>query len=251
MSTGISDISSNNMDNLSINTDVTSINTENASNISTILKRIRSPSIPLENRVNDDILLEAGLDEAGRGCLSGPVFTACVILPDSFPDNVYMKIKDSKKLSKKARNELRQYIEQYAISYSVDKADVDEIDSKNILHATIASMHRAISNLKVKPEYLAVDGNYWKPYRDNGEIIPHILVKGGDNKYRNIAAASILAKTYHDDYIENLLETEKELCRYDWANNMCYGTKSHIEAIEKYGISKYHRKTFGICKEFA
>jgi ribonuclease HII len=203
-------------------------------------------------RVNDDIPLEAGVDEAGRGCLSGRVYVGCVILPDEFPDEKYKLIRDSKTLSIKQRDEMRKYIEEHAVSYSVAYAEVEEIDSINILKATINTMHRAIRGMRVQPEYLAIDGDRFKAYyTDSGEIIPHMLVTGGDNKYRNIAAASILAKTYHDEYVKKLLENEPDLKKYGWGTNMCYGTASHIKAIKEHGISRYHRKTFGICKTYA
>jgi ribonuclease HII len=205
-------------------------------------------------RINDDILLEAGVDEAGRGCLAGRVYVGCVILPDEdkFPDDKYKLIRDSKTLSAKQRDEMRKYIETYAISYNVSYAEVAEIDSINILKATMNTMHRAISGLSVEPEYIAVDGDRFKMYRkDNGEVIPHMLVTGGDNKYRNIAAASILAKTYHDEYVKSLLELDPDLKKYGWDKNMCYGTAVHIKAIKEHGISSHHRKTFGICKTYA
>lgn len=194
-------------------------------------------------------LIEAGIDEAGRGCLSGRVYTAAVILPNEFPDNTYLKIKDSKKLSKKLRNEMRKYIEKNALCYSVTYADVDEIDKYNILRATLHSMTRAVDNLKLKPQHIAVDGNRFNIYMDDDDqIIQHTLVTGGDNKYRNIAAASILAKTYHDEYVCDLLIKEPELSKYGWETNMCYGTKKHMEAIKKYGITKYHRRSFKPCQ---
>jgi ribonuclease HII len=205
-------------------------------------------------RINDDILLEAGVDEAGRGCLAGRVYVGCVILPDEdkFPDDKYKLIRDSKTLSAKQRDEMRKYIETYAISYNVSYAEVAEIDSINILKATMNTMHRAISGLSIEPEYIAVDGDRFKMYRkDNGEVIPHMLVTGGDNKYRNIAAASILAKTYHDEYVKSLLELDPDLKKYGWDKNMCYGTAVHIKAIKEHGISSHHRKTFGICKTYA
>jgi ribonuclease HII len=206
----------------------------------------------MQTRINSDVLLEAGIDEAGRGCLSGRVYTACVILPDTFPDDTYLKIKDSKKLSKKVREKMRDYIEKHAISYAVDWADVEEIDNNNILQATLKSMQRAIGKMNVKPEYLAIDGTSWKVYKDeHGEIIPHMLVAGGDDKYRNIAAASILAKTNHDQYVNELIDDNADLEKYGWRKNMCYGTKTHIDAIKTYGITPHHRKTFGICKQYA
>ena len=204
-------------------------------------------------RINGDITLEAGVDEAGRGCLAGRVYVGCVILPDekNFPDDKYKLIRDSKTLTAKQRDEMRKYIETYAISYNVSYAEVDEIDSINILKATMNTMHRAIGGLSIKPEYIAVDGDRFRMYKnENGEVIPHTLVTGGDNKYRNIAAASILAKTYHDEYVKRLLELEPDLKKYGWEKNMCYGTAVHINAIKKYGISSHHRKTFGICKNY-
>ena len=197
--------------------------------------------------------LEAGIDEAGRGCMSGRVYVGCVILPNEYKENdeTYKLIKDSKQLSRKKRNELKEYIEQTAIDYSVAYADVDEIETKNILHATISAMHRAIGNLKTVPDNLLIDGTHFKIYKDeDGIVIPHQTVKGGDNKFRNIAAASILAKVYHDNYVLDLLDKEPELEKYGWRNNMCYGTKQHMDAIKSYGTTKYHRKSFGICKDY-
>ena len=194
-------------------------------------------------------LLEAGIDEAGRGCLCGRVYTGCVILPNTFPDEIYLNIKDSKKLSRKKRDIMRKYIEKHAISYSVDYAEPKEVDKINILRATLLSMHRAVDKLDKKPEFILVDGNRFNIYMDNEDnIIPHELVTGGDNKFRNIAAASILAKTHHDEYIDNLLEEDPDLEKYGWRTNMGYGTKKHMEAIRKYGITKYHRKSFAPCR---
>tara|TARA_B110000211_G_scaffold78923_1_gene92561 strand:+ start:11848 stop:12462 length:615 start_codon:yes stop_codon:yes gene_type:complete len=195
--------------------------------------------------------VECGIDEAGRGCLSGRVYTAAVILPTNYEvgDTDFMNIKDSKKLSKKKREELRIYIERVAISYAVDYGTVEEIDKYNILHTTLRSMHRAVDKLTVKPEHIAVDGNRFIMYMDsNDDIIEHTLITAGDNKYRNIAAASILAKTHHDEYVRTLLEEDPELQKYGWATNMCYGTKIHMEAIRKYGITKHHRRSFRPCR---
>lgn len=201
----------------------------------------------LSNRIHEDIALEGGIDEAGRGCMVGRVYTACVILPDQFPDETYLLIKDSKKLSKKSRDKLRMYIEEHAVAYAVEYADIEEIESKNILHATVAAMHRCIAKMNVKPDHLAIDGNYFKPYPG----ISHTLVKGGDNLYRNIAAASILAKTHHDEYVIGLLDHEPDLEKYGWRKNMCYGTKQHLDAIKQYGLTPYHRRGFGICREIS
>jgi ribonuclease HII len=200
---------------------------------------------------NDKTLIEAGVDEVARGCLAGPVYAAAVIWPneeEQLDPNIILK--DSKKLSKGKRNELRDYIEEYAIDYAVASVDNNEIDKINILQASQLAMRKAIAKLNVQPDFLLIDGNYFKPYIHNGELIPHECFIKGDDRYQSISAASILAKVYHDEYIEKLLEEEPELKIYDWENNMCYGTKKHMEAIKENGISKYHRKTFGICKEY-
>jgi ribonuclease HII len=192
--------------------------------------------------------LEAGIDEAGRGCLSGRVYTAAVILPLEFPDDNYLNIIDSKKLSRKKRNEMRRYIESVAIDFGVDYAEPAEIDKKNILQATLASMHRSLDKLTVLPSNIIVDGTNFKMYTDREkQAITHQLFKGGDAKYHNIAAASILAKCYHDDYVDELLDKEPELEKYGWRTNMCYGTKAHMDAIKEHGITKYHRKSFKPC----
>jgi ribonuclease HII len=202
----------------------------------------------MENSFIDDEI-EAGIDEAGRGCLCGRVYTAAVILPEEYEDDTYLEIKDSKKLSRKKRDELRRYIETVALDYSVAYADEKEVDKHNILQATIRSMHRSLDNLNIVPGNIVVDGSYFKMYKDTDNmIIPHQLITNGDNKYRNIAAASILAKTYHDEYIDNLLEKEPDLEKYGWRTNMGYGTKKHMEALKKYGPCKYHRKSFKPCQ---
>ena len=196
---------------------------------------------------------EAGIDEAGRGCLMGPVYTAAVILPTEFSTDEYLGIRDSKKLSKKKRNKMRKYIEEIAIAWSVDSAPPEEIDKYNILNATLRSMHRAVDKLKINPGHLAVDGNRFltncsfPPTDLEDDTIPFTLVKGGDNKYRNIAAASILAKTHRDEYISKLIEKTPDFKKYGWETNMGYGTKKHMEGISKYGITQYHRKSFKPC----
>ncbi len=200
---------------------------------------------------NDKTLIEAGVDEVARGCLAGPVYAAAVIWPneeEQLDPNIILK--DSKKLSKTKRTLLRDYIEEYAIDYAVASVDNNEIDKINILQASQLAMRKAIAKLDVQPDFLLIDGNYFKPYIHNGELIPHKCFIKGDDKYQSISAASILAKVYHDEYIEKLIEEEPELKIYDWESNMCYGTKKHIGAIKENGISKYHRKTFGICKEY-
>ena len=202
----------------------------------------------MQNSIKAD-LIEAGVDEAGRGCLMGPVYSAAVILPKEFSTDEYLEIKDSKKLSKKKRDKLRKYIETVAISWAVDAAPPEEIDKYNILHATLRSMHRAIDKLSVVPEHLAVDGNRFMMYTDSeDDIISHTLVTSGDDKFRNIAAASILAKTHRDEYVLGLVENDPDLKKYGWETNKGYGTKKHMEGIRKYGITKYHRKSFKPCR---
>jgi len=194
--------------------------------------------------------LEVGIDEVARGCLAGPVFTAAVIWPKDLDCEIQKQIKDSKKLSRKKRHMLREYIEYNAIDFAVSYKDNTIIDNYNILNATHMSMHDTLDKLNVVPELILVDGNSFKPYYHNNDIIDHTCIIEGDNKYLPIACASILAKEYHDDYIKDLVNDDEQLKKYDWENNMCYGTKKHIDAIKEYGITKYHRKTFGICNKF-
>lgn len=178
--------------------------------------------------------LEAGCDEAGRGCLAGPVFAAAVILP---PDCNIEELDDSKKLTERKRYELRPIIEKIAVAYAVSFCTPEEIDKFNILRASIIAMHRCLDKLNVEPEYIIVDGNRFYAYKS----IPHQTIVKGDGKYMNIAAASILAKTYRDDF---MLKLHNEFPQYYWHENKGYPTQKHIEAIEKYGYSKYHRKSF-------
>ena len=201
---------------------------------------------------NSDIVIEAGVDEVARGCLAGPVYAAAVIWPKELDDSIqHPRLKDSKKLSKKRREYLKDYIEETAIDFSVAFVNNEEIDKINILEASQLAMRKAIANLNVEPESLLIDGNYFKPYvNDEGNIIQHECFVKGDDKFQSISAASILAKVYHDEYIEKLVEEEPELEEYGWLTNMCYGTKRHIETIKNKGLTKYHRKTFGICKEY-
>ncbi len=181
-----------------------------------------------------DNLIEAGCDEAGRGCLAGPVFAAAVILPKNYKNNI---LNDSKKLSEKTRYILRKEIEEVALAWAVGTYSPQEIDKVNILNASIFSMHRAISKLKVKPEFLLIDGNRFKPYQD----IPHECIIKGDSKYLSIAAASVLAKTYRDDFMMHIHEKTPQ---YHWNSNKGYPTKQHKLAIKQYGITSHHRKTF-------
>jgi ribonuclease HII len=195
--------------------------------------------------------LEAGIDEAGRGSLIGRVYVGAVIMPFELEEDKYLEIKDSKKLSKKKREELSEYIKEVALDYAVCYADNNIIDKKNILQATIETMHDTINALNIEPEYLLIDGNKFIPIINKRmEYIPYTCVKQGDNKYLSIAAASILAKVEHDRHIEQICYENNELNKYDLMNNMGYGTKKHLDAIEKYGITELHRKTFGICKKY-
>jgi len=207
--------------------------------------------MPLDSHYTSD-LLEAGVDEVARGCLAGPVFAAAVIWPREIEleTDFTMELKDSKKLSRNQRNNLREYIEAYAIDYSVASVNNQEIDSINIRNASFLAMHRAIQGLNVDPDLLLVDGNAFKPYLTPGsrDVIEHKCIISGDDKYQSIAAASILAKVYHDDFIDSLLNNNDDLKKYGWSTNMCYGTAEHLEAIKKHGISPYHRKSFGPCK---
>lgn len=181
-------------------------------------------------------VLEAGCDEAGRGCLAGPVCAAAVILPDGF---THPLLNDSKKLSEARRNELRPIIESEAVAWSVAWASPEEIDTINILNASILAMHRALDALEVRPGAIVVDGNRFKPYAD----IPHQTIVKGDGKLGNIAAASILAKTHRDELMTALAA---EYPGYDWEINKGYPTKAHREAIKCLGLTPMHRKTFRV-----
>ena len=183
--------------------------------------------------------IEAGCDEAGRGCLAGSVFAAAVILPPDFKND---DLNDSKQLSEKKRYALRPVIEIEAIAWAVGIVTPEEIDKINILKASFLAMHRAIDQLQVRPEHLLIDGNRFTPYPD----IKHTTVVKGDGKYLSIAAASILAKTYRDDYMDELA---KEYPDYHWTENKGYPTKAHREAIRTIGITPYHRKTFTLLPE--
>ncbi|MCX7550655.1 ribonuclease HII [Xanthomarina sp. F2636L] len=183
--------------------------------------------------------LECGTDEAGRGCLSGPVTAAAVILPKGFKNQL---LNDSKQVSEKKRELLRPYIEEHALAFSIAHVFPEEIDDINILNASILAMHKAIEALKTQPEFIIVDGNKFKSYKN----IPSETIIKGDSKYLSIAAASILAKTYRDDYMKGLHE---EFPMYNWAQNKGYPTKEHRLAIKKHGITDYHRKSFRLMPE--
>lgn len=181
-------------------------------------------------------LIEAGCDEAGRGCLAGAVYAAAVILPHDFRNEL---LNDSKKLTEKQRYALREVIEREALAWAVGVVTPEEIDRINILNASFLAMHRAIDQLKIRPQHLLIDGNRFNKHAD----IPHTTIVKGDGKYLSIAAASILAKTYRDDYMNRLAE---EYPAYDWKSNKGYPTVKHREAIKKWGVTPYHRMSFNL-----
>lgn len=183
-----------------------------------------------------DGVVEAGCDEAGRGCLAGSVYAAAVIFPQGYAND---ELNDSKQLTDKRRKQLREIIERDALAWAVGIVTPEEIDKINILNASILAMHRALDQLTVRPEAVIVDGNRFKPYNK----LPHATIVKGDGKYLSIAAASILAKTYRDDYMDKLAE---EYPHYDWLSNKGYPTKKHREAIKIHGITPYHRKSFNL-----
>ena len=180
--------------------------------------------------------VEAGCDEAGRGCLAGSVYAAAVIFPEGYENE---ELNDSKQLTDRRRKMLREIIERDAVAWAVGVVTPEEIDRINILNASILAMHRSLDQLQVRPEAIIVDGNRFKPYQQ----LPHTTIVKGDGKYLSIAAASILAKTYRDDYMDKLAE---EYPQYDWLSNKGYPTKKHREAIRQYGITPYHRKSFNM-----
>lgn len=187
----------------------------------------------------DKYKIEAGCDEAGRGCLAGPVVAAAVILPQGFKHDL---LNDSKKLSEKHRRELRTIIEQESVAYAVSFVSEREIEEINILRASFTAMHRAVDQLKQKPEQLLIDGNRFMPYHD----LPHHCIVKGDGKYLSIAAASILAKTYRDEYMEELHE---RFPHYGWKKNKGYPTAQHRDAIMKHGACTHHRQTFTLLPQ--
>lgn len=180
--------------------------------------------------------IEAGCDEAGRGCLAGPVFAAAVILPQDFSNDL---LNDSKQLTEKQRYFLRPIIEKEALAWAVGVVSAEEIDKINILAASFLAMHRAVDDLKIRPEHLLIDGNRFKPYRN----VPFTTIVKGDGKMASIAAASILAKTYRDDFMNKIAV---EYPQYDWLSNKGYPTVKHRNAIKEYGITPYHRKSFNL-----
>lgn len=181
-------------------------------------------------------MIEAGCDEAGRGCLAGSVYAAAVILPPDYHNEL---LNDSKQLTEKRRYALREVIQRDAVAWAVGIVTPEEIDKINILNASILAMHRALDQLQVRPEAIIVDGNKFKPYGN----LPHTTIVKGDGKYLSIAAASILAKTYRDDYMAKIA---KEYPQYDWSGNKGYPTKKHRQAIKLYGATPYHRRSFNL-----
>jgi len=224
----------------------------------TVIKAPRKKRVltaPLNSCFENNEVIEVGIDEAGRGPLFGRVYAAAVILPkdDSFNHSM---MKDSKRFhSEKKIMEAYDYIKKNAISYAVEYSDEKQIDKINIRQATLQTMHNAIKKLSVNPELIMVDGNDFKPFiRMNGESLKqtrHICIEGGDNKYTSIAAASILAKVERDIYIKELCEKNPLLDEYySISANKGYGTKKHLDGIREHGISEFHRKTYGICREY-
>ncbi len=197
--------------------------------------------------------IELGIDEAGRGCLFGDLFVAGVIFPKNIQeliDENNVVIKDSKKMSKKKRIVSKEFILKYALDYHICQITSQTIDEKNILVATLDGMHQVVKNIKLKPDKILVDGNKFNDYYDdNNQKIDHECIIGGDNSYLCIAAASILAKTAKDEYIEKIVSEHQELEKYGLLTNSGYGTKKHIEAIKESGITEWHRKTYSICDQ--
>ncbi len=183
--------------------------------------------------------LEVGTDEAGRGCLAGPVVAAAVILPKDFKHDL---LNDSKQLSEKKRVQLRPFIEEHALAYAVSFVDNKEVDAINVLQASITGMHRSINQLNITPEYIIVDGNKFKPYKE----IPYKTIVKGDAKFMSIAAASVLAKTYRDDYMAKIHE---EFPEYNWKKNKGYPTKEHRTAIKEFGATIHHRMSFKLLPD--
>ncbi|MBQ6681150.1 MAG: ribonuclease HII [Prevotella sp.] len=201
----------------------------------------------LQSHFYNEYEWEAGCDEAGRGCLAGSVYAAAVIFPRDYEN---AELNDSKQLTDKKRHQLREIIERDAVAWAVGVVTPEEIDKINILNASFLAMHRALDQLSVRPEAIIVDGNRFKPYKrlsqsgeDGGGFLPHTCIVKGDGKYLSIAAASILAKTYRDDYMDKLAE---EYPQYDWQSNKGYPTRKHREAIKEYGITPYHRKSYNL-----
>lgn len=196
--------------------------------------------------------VEAGIDEAGRGCLFGRVYVAAVIWPQQLSVEPPYEIKDSKKVTPRRRAILRKFIEEHAVDYCVAYLEHHEVDNLNILQATLDGMHKALNGLDQRPDHILVDGDRFRPYQDptKGHYLPYECVPSGDNIYTSIAAASILAKEHHDEYIRELCTQEPNLNIYALVKNKGYGTQEHRDAIKQHGVSPYHRLSFGICRRF-
>ncbi|WP_339739174.1 ribonuclease HII [uncultured Sunxiuqinia sp.] len=207
------------------------------------MRKLKKARTPIRKAILQGCLMEgrteAGCDEAGRGCLAGPVFAAAVILPAGFENDL---LNDSKKLSEKQRDQLRPLIEEQALAFGVGVVSNQEVDQINVLNASFLAMHRAVEQLSLKPEHLLIDGNRFRPYPE----IAHDCIIKGDGKFLSIAAASVLAKTYRDDYMNRLHE---EFPEYQWLKNKGYPTKAHREAIRKLGPTPYHRLSFRLLEE--
>ena len=215
---------------------------------SKVRKGIRSTRKILKSFYAEDSL-EVGVDEAGRGPLFGRVYVGAAILPPKDFDHSLMR--DSKKLSERKRLQAFDYIKENAIDWSVGYFDELQIDEVNIFNATFGAMHKALDNLQVRPDMILVDGSHFIPYTFENETISHVCIEKGDDTYSSIAAASILAKVSHDKYIDELCDEHEYLNTfYGLSSNKGYGTSKHIEGIKKHGISKWHRKTFGICRNY-
>lgn len=217
---------------------------ENLINIKQKKERTKLKTFHINNRT-----IEIGIDEAGRGCLFSRVYAAAVIWDPSVTSDL---VRDSKKFKNHAERMVAyDFVKEHCLSYGVGYAEPEEIDKVNILQATLNAMHRAIDNCYVTPQHILVDGTHFKIYEDeNDEVINHTTVIGGDDTYYSIAAASIIAKVERDLYVEKLCDTEPNLELYDLRNNKGYGSKKHLDAIDHWGITSHHRKSFGICKRF-
>jgi ribonuclease HII len=204
----------------------------------------------LEKHFNNDTNeIQVGVDEAGRGTLVGPVCAAAVIWNNTIDDKILEYINDSKKLTKEKRNKMRAYIEKNALAWEVEMCDHTVVDDINILNATYKAMHKALKKIydnNIKFNRILVDGNKFKPFLTNDGFIQHNCIVKGDAKFIQIAAASILAKTHHDEYIEKICKDNPDLCKYGLLKNQGYGTKEHRTAIKEYGFSNFHRKTFKV-----
>ncbi len=197
----------------------------------------------LDTLFNTEGLVEAGCDEVGRGCLAGPVYAAAVIFPPDYKNEL---LNDSKQLSAKKRYALREQIQNEALAWAVGVVSNDEIDEINILNASILAMHRALDQLSIRPEFIIVDGNRFKPYISDGKQVPATTVVKGDGKFLSIAAASILAKTYRDDFMKSIHE---KYPFFGWDHNAGYPTKEHYKGIQEHGITPFHRKSFSNLSE--